>query len=146
VNNYASGNGHTGVASDYRDSTAKGPGLRLQDGNKATEAVIFGIACLNCHGAPNWGTIHGTSQEFSRPAPYSNTRQSYRFLNGGSQRYYVDNGWNVTTTTCYTLGTADDWGSCVKHGSSPVDHTKVLVRQDSKGPLRVIIGRGFSPS
>jgi hypothetical protein len=39
-------------------------------------------------------------------------------MNGGSQRYYVDNGWEVMTTgevTCWTLAAEDEWGSCTQH-------------------------------
>ena len=125
--NHGPGVGHTANAADYVDTTGSGPGLRiLDDRGKATQGVIFGIACLNCHGAPNWGTIHGTSQEFERPD--QTVRQSYRFLNGGSQRYYVDNGWEGASITCWTLGAADEWGSCTKH-SGGYNWDKPLVRK-----------------
>jgi hypothetical protein len=45
------------------------------------------------------------------------TRNAYRFMNGSSLRYYVPGGpaWDTGTGNCYTLGTADSWGSCTAH-------------------------------
>jgi mono/diheme cytochrome c family protein len=123
------GVGHTGSQADYKESVGNvGPSNRVTG-----SAQIFGIACLNCHGAPNWGTIHGTSQQFRRPSGGSNpffddtVRKAYRFMNGGSQRYYIENNtqsgsydpddWSGTSVTCWTISGADDWSSCTQHGN-----------------------------
>jgi hypothetical protein len=136
------GVGHTGSQADYKESVgAVGPSNRVTG-----SAQIFGIACLNCHGAPNWGTIHGTSQQFRRPTGGSNpffddtVRKAYRFMNGGSQRFYIENNtqsgsydpddWSGTSVTCWTISGADDWSSCTQHGNG-YDWTAPLDR-----PLR----------
>ena len=76
---------------------------------------IYGLPCSNCHGGFGWGSIHGTSDQFNINAGPAQ-RQAYRFTNGASLRYFDPNGWNTATFTCYTLSSADSFGSCTKHG------------------------------
>jgi mono/diheme cytochrome c family protein len=136
------GVGHTGSQADYKESVGNvGPSNRVTG-----SAQIFGISCLNCHGAPDWGTLHGTSQQFRRPTGGSDplfddtVRKAYRFMNGGAQRFYIENNtqtgsydpddWAGTSITCWTISGADDWSSCTQHGNG-YDWTAPLDR-----PLR----------
>ena len=76
---------------------------------------IYGLPCSNCHGGFGWGSIHGTSDQFNINAGPAQ-RQAYRFTNGASLRYFDPEGWNTATFTCYTLSSADSFGSCTQHG------------------------------
>jgi predicted CxxxxCH...CXXCH cytochrome family protein len=115
---------HTGSTSDFVDTTGStGTARNTGNGN------IFGLACTNCHGGVGFGSIHGTSDTFTINSGPS-TRQAYRFTNGASLRYVDPQGWTGSTFTCYTLGSADSWGSCTQHpaGGSGKPMTKTFTR------------------
>jgi len=135
---------------DSTDLTGSGPDAgRVPEG--APGGNLYGIACLNCHGGvramevdpdpanppdfstPQFGTIHGTSQIYrtgedgrgtdSKGTPLASpTRQTYRFTNGNSLRYYYPQTWSAASSTCYTLSGSkgdqggDEFGGCTKHG------------------------------
>ncbi len=122
---------HSGSTSNYAESVGLVGSARL---NK-TNASIFGITCINCHGgAPGngetpvpqvgLGRIHGTSQTFytvTSTGPV--TRSAYRFTNGGALRYFAPGNLNdvmaddASGKSCYTLGAGDSWSNCAQHGS-----------------------------
>jgi hypothetical protein len=118
--------GNSGDFQDYTDQTGVGPDAgRVPDAN--TGGNIYAIACTNCHGGVvsnsgtnEFGTIHGTSQVLDVGA--GGTRRAYRFMNGNSLRFYRPGDANGTAPwdwtgelSCYTLGTGDEFGGCVKH-------------------------------
>ena len=93
-----------------------------------TGSNIFGMACSNCHGGTDFGTIHGTNETIGvGELGGSGTRNAYRFMNGASLRYYDPAGWTGTGITCYTLKNADSWGGCTQH-SKGTSWTKPLQR------------------
>ena len=49
-------------------------------------------------------------------------------MNGAALRFYDPAGWTGTGVKCYTLGSADDWGGCTKHGGGTNTWTKPLQR------------------
>jgi predicted CxxxxCH...CXXCH cytochrome family protein len=129
---------HTGgsLSNDFDDTTAN-TGLDRSYANKG-DGGYTGIACINCHGgapgdvgtvhdtsaaeatAKGFGRIHGTSSVFYNGA--GGNRESYRFTNGGSLRYFDPNGWipsGNSSMSCYTLGAGssseDQWGGCTQH-------------------------------
>jgi predicted CxxxxCH...CXXCH cytochrome family protein len=124
---YSSGSLHANNNGDYQDYTGSVGTARVPAGN--TGGSRFGIACMNCHGGGpgttdgtnGYGWIHGTNQTFYVGYTTS-TRNAYRFMNGGSMRFWDPNGWNTTSGTCWTLGgtgrPADQWGGCTKHDGS----------------------------
>ena len=76
-------------------------------------------------GRGSLGSIHGNNETYN-PAAGTNSSKRYRFMSGASMRYYNPNGstaypttetpWGATGSVgCYTLGSADQWGSCTKH-------------------------------
>ncbi len=90
----------------------------LTDGNDQ-------LTCLGCHGGLQPGMIHGTNGTYN-PWNGGNAEPMYRFMGtGGSMRWYSptgdvnpgDAGWeNNTDPGCYTVGSADTFGQCKKHG------------------------------
>jgi hypothetical protein len=137
--NYTAGSTHANNPGDYQDYTGQVGTARVPVGN--TGGSRFGMACTNCHGggpshstatvpADGFGWIHGTNQTFY--VGYTTTvRNAYRFMNGGSMRFYDPNGWNTASSSCYTLGgtgrPADQWGGCTKHSNSGA-YTRIVKR------------------
>jgi predicted CxxxxCH...CXXCH cytochrome family protein len=111
--------------SDYVDSRLN-TGAGTANGQRmAGSGNIFGMACMNCHGGFGWGSIHGTSDQIRINAGPS-LRNAYRFMNGGSLRYYDPSGWTGTTAQCYTLDTKVDtlsWGACGQHSAGGTGKT-----------------------
>jgi len=127
------------------------PNGNYYDGRTGSGGV-FGIGCLNCHGgspgnvgtaqAPTtpeggtgislagFGRIHGTSSIFTNNA--GGTRMAYRFMNGGSLRFYSPGTgtgaaqWQGASSACYTISTADSWSGCTAHQNKA--YTKPFVR------------------
>jgi hypothetical protein len=121
---------HTGKGSDYVDTVGLVGAARVPEANSGGN--LYGIACMNCHGGvradetdasyntPEFGTIHGTSQIYLTGENGSGTatRETYRFMNGNSLRYYDPGSWTSGASTCFTLssGGGDEFGGCIKHG------------------------------
>ncbi|MFZ2948896.1 MAG: CxxxxCH/CxxCH domain-containing protein, partial [Desulfuromonadaceae bacterium] len=101
-------------------------------GNFGDTHTPFPIVCLNCHGgysktaSKGLGAIHGTNDTWGQgtdPDGAGGTQvKRYRFLNGGSGRYFYPMtnlgtvNWETNTQyACYTIAAADTWGDCVKH-------------------------------
>ncbi|MBI5509403.1 MAG: CxxxxCH/CxxCH domain-containing protein [Deltaproteobacteria bacterium] len=126
---------HTGgsESNDFEDTvTTTAPNRLLDAKGKSLSASVFGFACMNCHGGAQgngagagdtnpFGWIHGTSQVFKTGASGgTGTRNAYRFMNGSSLRYYMPGGvnWDTGAGSCFTLSSADSWGSCTQHSGS----------------------------
>jgi hypothetical protein len=72
------------------------------------------------------GAIHGNNENYN-PGNGATASKRYRFMSGASMRFYNPNGttayagetnWtNQTTGGCYTISSADVWGSCTQHSS-----------------------------
>ncbi|MEJ5165484.1 MAG: CxxxxCH/CxxCH domain-containing protein [Thermoanaerobaculia bacterium] len=85
------------------------------------------LPCLGCHGGMAFGMIHGTNNTYNPWKSTTWTSKMYRFMGtGGSMRWYSPNGsgtgndttWEGTATVgCYTIGAADNFGTCTNHSS-----------------------------
>jgi hypothetical protein len=88
------------------------------------------LSCLGCHGGLEPGMIHGTNATYEPwdPTPDgTGVSKRYRFMGtGGSMRWYSPTGaaftadadWEGSSTFgCYTISSADTWGSCTNHGT-----------------------------
>ncbi len=128
---------HTGGnGGDFADTTDKAGADRTATKN---DGSYTGIACINCHGgAPGngepvskgFGRIHGTSSVFDVGS--GGTRNTYRFTNGGSLRFFDPKGWTssgASTMACYTLSGNDNWGGCTAHvGAQNKDGDRQIAR------------------
>ncbi len=91
-------------------------------GNSANQ-----LPCLGCHGGLEPGMIHGTNNNYNPWKSATWTSKMYRFMGtGGSMRWYSPNGtgtgndtsWEGTSTYgCYTISSADTFGTCTNHGT-----------------------------
>jgi predicted CxxxxCH...CXXCH cytochrome family protein len=93
------------------------------------------LPCLGCHGGVEPGMIHGTNLTYRAYDPSGGDSGTfvprYRFMGtGGSMRWYspdhlhspTDADWEGTAQPgCYTIGSADTWGSCDQHGGGKTD-------------------------
>jgi hypothetical protein len=138
---------HTDNAGDWAHTSSDSNGNPLLGAARRTtgnDGNFSGIACLNCHGgAPSdppasptdivgFGAIHGTSEVFGveeDPSPdHWRSRLAYRFTNGASLRYYDPLDWSAADFSCWTLGSADNWGACTQHGGGSRDYTRAFNR------------------
>jgi len=131
---YAS-NGGSASNSRYDHSTANDCAGSNVDGSRSE--YVFGIVCLVCHGgfgdtaqtaSGGLGAIHGNNEDYF-PGNGATSSKRYRFMAGGTMRFFVPGGttysgetqWNNTTNSrCYTISSTqrDTWsGTCNSHSS-----------------------------
>jgi hypothetical protein len=121
--------GTQGITSSSNDHQGDCAGTRVQSGTRNPYA--FGIQCSACHGGFSTnamgalGAIHGTNETYDPGAAGGTTSKRYRFMSGGSMRFWNPRGatdysletqWETTTAgNCYTISAADTWGACIEH-------------------------------
>ncbi len=134
TNSRFEGHGTDGGRCDQYDSPAGEAiahlGQTVAVGTKTATATQ--LVCLGCHGGASFGGIHGDNTTYIPDEPSSGAVSSprYRFQgNGGSYRWFSpkkDNSytgegdWETSGTDvseCYTLSSADAWGSCTAHST-----------------------------
>ena len=115
---------HTDNSSDWQDTVLL-EGVDRRDDGKGSN--IFGMACTNCHGGSGFGTIHGSSEQFTI-GDTANIRNAYRFMNGASLRYFDPQDWSAASVGCWTLGAEDEWGGCSQHDRSAATWTRSVTR------------------
>ncbi len=104
--------------------------------NNSRNEFVFGMACLVCHGgfgdtaqvaSGGLGAIHGTNETYY-PGNGATASKRYRFMSGGTMRFYrpdnaaytAETQWENTgvASRCYTIGSSDTWsGTCTQHSS-----------------------------
>jgi len=128
--------GHTASTQDWVDTAYQIGANRIPVAKSGGN--VFGYPCGNCHGggapsragatlppdsagAGGFGTIHGTSQVIGIGTDgLLGYRNTYRFTNGNSMRYYNPGDWTTSASrTCVTLSAGDAaWGGCLQHSGS----------------------------